>query len=269
MVKRTQDLHKEAKKIIIQYALFRWENAVVLAGVIILTAFFRKPFLWWPVWGWPFLGLLGVGSIFLSSLTNKEKNARLLLLSYQEKFDLNEIKLPELRGEVETALEYQRRVDTYLWQQDNSPIWDRADDTANQIQNWISNVYQLARHLDVYRRDKLMEQELNELPEEIASLKKQRDNEKDGALLAEFGMVLESKEKQLGTLKTLDSRMKKAELQLEHSLSALATVDSQIRLIAAQDVDRGRSDRLSEEIQEQVNRLGDLIDSIQEVYEVS
>jgi uncharacterized protein YoxC len=62
--------------------------------------------------------------------------------------------------------------------------------------------------------------------------------------------------------------MKQAEFQLDHSLSALATVDSQIRLIAAQDLDNSKSENLRADIQEQVNRLNDLIASIEDVYAV-
>ena len=61
--------------------------------------------------------------------------------------------------------------------------------------------------------------------------------------------------------------MKQAELQLEQSLTALATVYSQVQLIDAQDVASGRAERLQADIQEQVNRLSDLVSSLGEVYE--
>jgi hypothetical protein len=149
MAKQNHDMREESKKIIVQYALFRWENAVILASTIILTAFLTKPFSWWPVWGWPLIGLIGMGAIFYSSLTNTETNARILLLAYQDKFDLKKIKLPELREEIRKALEYQRRIESYLSQQDDSPLWGRAQETANQVRHWIDNVFELAQHLDL------------------------------------------------------------------------------------------------------------------------
>jgi len=60
--------------------------------------------------------------------------------------------------------------------------------------------------------------------------------------------------------------MKKAEIQLEQSLAALATVNSQVGLIEAHDADTGRAGRIRTDIQEQVNRLNDLVTSINEVY---
>ena len=263
-----KNIQQEAKNIILQFAVFRWENAVLLAGMILLTAFYPKPFNWWPIWGWPGLGLAGIFAISYSSLKNTQRNARLVLQSFQENFDLREISLPELRDDVEQALEYQRRINKYLAQQNGSPIWERANDTAGQIQNWIENVYKLARHLDNYRADKLIKRELSQLPGEIKKLDQQQKNEKNPVILNEIEQLLESKNKYLETMRVLDSKMKQAELQLENSLSALATVDSQIRLIAAQDVDRSSTERLRNNIQEQINRLGDLIVSITEVYEM-
>lgn len=263
-----QNHDAESRKIIIQYAIFRVENAVILAGAMLLTAFLAHPFDWWPAWGWALLGLLGIGIVFYSSLTNAEQNAQLLLRNFQDRFDLNAIRMEDLRQDVEKALEYQRRIDGYLWQKKDNLLWSRPQDTAGQIRNWIENIYQLALQLYSYRRDILLKEEVRQLPEEIIQLDLQRATERDPAVLKEYVQLLESKEKHLKTLQELDSKMKQAALHLKHSLSALATVDSQIRLIAAQDVDRGGSDRLRADIQEQVSRLSDLITSINEVYEV-
>jgi len=267
MDKRSQNLHEESKRVIIQYALFRWENALIIAGTIILTAFYSKPFPWWPIWGWPLIGMIGVGLIFFSSLRNTETNAELLMKSFQESFDLRKIQLPELREKVTTALKYQRRIDAYVWEQGDSLLWDQAQDTANQIQTWVKNVYQLGCHLDAYRRDTLIHEELGEIPKEVAALESQQRQGIEANLIDDFTQLLESKRNHLETLHTLDAKMKQAALQLDHSISSLATVDSQIRLIAAQDVDNSRSERLRADIQEQVDRLNDLIASIEEVYE--
>jgi len=266
MNRSSQNFHEESKKIIVQYAIFRWENAIILAGAIILTTFYKQPFPWWPSWGWIAVGLVGMGLIFFSSIRNTKNNAQLLLRSYQESFDLKKIRLPELRQDVETAFQYQRRIDEYVWEQNDSVLWDRAQDTANQIRTWIHNVYQLACKIDVYQRDNLIRQELAELPQEIETLERQRKQGLEAQVLDDFNQLLQSKQKHLNTLTSLAAKMKQAEFQLHHSISALATVDSQIRLIAAQDVDSNKSESLRADIQEQVNRLNDLIASIEEVY---
>ncbi|NIS81483.1 MAG: hypothetical protein GTO14_15060 [Anaerolineales bacterium] len=261
------ELPREARAAIMQYAFFRWENAVVIAGTILLTVLVPTPFPWWPRWGWPLLGVLSMAAIVFSSVTNAEFNARMLLKFFQAQFNLRRVQNLELRGEVESALEYQRRIFEKARRGSSSVLWDRAEDTANQLNDWIRNIYRLAIRLDAYQRDALLHQEQSEVPQEIENLRARLGRETSPAVLKQVGEVLESKEKQWQTLKALETRMKQAELSLDQSLTALATVDSQVQLIDAEDVRSGRAERLREDIREQILRLDDLVSSINEVYD--
>jgi len=118
----------------------------------------------------------------------------------------------------------------------------------------------------MYQRDDLLKQEMEELPIEIAELEAERLGGIELQAVEDFNQLLESKNKHLETLHSLAVKMQQAEYQLDHSVSALATVDSQMRLISAQGVDHVSSENLRKDIQEQVNRLDDLIASIDEVY---
>jgi hypothetical protein len=261
------ELPREARAAIVQYAFFRWENAVVVAGTILLSVLVREPFPWWPWWGWPLLGLFGMGAIVISSVTNADFNSRMLLKIFQAQFNLRRIQDTELRAEVESALEYQRRIFDKARRGSSSVLWDRAEDTANQLSDWIRNIYRLAIRLDTFLRDTLLQQEHGEVPQELEALQARRERETNPAVLKQLEEVLESKEKQWETLKALETRMKQAELSLEQSLTALATIDSQVQLIDAEDVRSGRSERLREDIREQILRLDDLVSSINEVYD--
>jgi hypothetical protein len=260
-------LPNQKLSIVIQYALFRWENAVIVAGVILLSWLLPKPFPWWPGWAWSLLGLAGVAVIFFSSLTNMRANMQLLLSEFQGQFDLEQIKTEELRHNVETALEYQRRIEASVRRQNGSPLWDRPEDTADQLNGWIENIYQLALRVDSYRRDSLLKQEQTAVPKEIGALKSRRKREISPAFQQELDRAIETKQKQQDAMLSLDGRMKQAELQLTQSLAALATIDSQVQLIEVQDVDSGKSEHIQADIREQVNRLNDLMLSINEVYD--
>jgi hypothetical protein len=261
------DLHSQARRAILTYAFFRWESAVVLAAAILLTFLLPRPFPWWPVWAWPLMGVLGIGAIIYSSLTDVEANARLLLALFQEQFDLREIRLPELRQEVEAALEYQRHIEQELRRRGPSLLWDRAEDTAGRLNDWIGNIYRLAKRLDAYRQDALLTRQRESVPLEIESLAERMRKESREAVREQLEGALQGKKGQWQVLKELDTRMEQAELQLKQTLAALATVHSQVKLIDAQDVDSGRSRRLREDIQEQIARLNDLLGSINEVYD--
>jgi hypothetical protein len=261
------DLQQRAQGAIIQYAIFRWESAVVLALTLILTFVLRRPFPWWPPFGWPLLGLIGLAMIFYSSLIDADTNARVLLDLFQEQFDARRIQDKALRQQVENGLEYQRRIEMQVRRQRPGLIHDRLEDTANQITDWLSNIYQLALRLDAYRADDLLARERSALPKELDRLAAQRKLEGNARMQAQLDEVIASKGKHWQTLRELDARMQQAALQMEQSLTALATIYSQVQLIDAQGVDSGRAERLQADIREQVDRLNDLVSSINEVYD--
>jgi len=259
-------LQKKAQSAIIQYAIFRWESAVTVAGTILLTALWRHPFPWWPVWGWPLLGLLGLAAIFYSSITDPQTNTRVLRELLLEHFNPRRIRDAALRKSVETALEYQQSIEALVRRQRSGPLRERLEHTADQLGEWVGGIYRLAVQLDLYRADEILARDRSRVPAEIRALSARRQQESDLLVRQELDEVLAGKEKQWQTLQALDARMKQAELQMEQSLTALATIYSQIQLIGTRDFDDSRSTRLQADIQEQINRLDDLVSSIKEVY---
>ena len=261
------DIQKRAQSAVLQYAFFRWESALVIALTIVLFFLLPRPFPWWPRYGWLVLGLCGLAALVYSSLTDAETNAKVLLRLFQEQFDTKRIRDKELRADLETALEYQRRIEVQVRQQDRALLRDRLNETANQITQWIANMYALALRLDSYRRDDLLAKQRGTLPQELKDLNEQRKRTTNPATQAQLDQVIDTKGKQWQALRDLDDRMKQAELQLQESLAALATIYSQVQLVDAQSVESGRAERLQSDIRDQVNRLGDLVDSINEVYD--
>ena len=91
-------MKNKLKFALIQQALLRWENAVLIALAILLTAFLPQPFPFWPVWGWGVLALVGVIAITISSLGEPEvQSAAIDDMLYQE-YNPDEIKTPSIRA---------------------------------------------------------------------------------------------------------------------------------------------------------------------------
>lgn len=260
------ELQQKAQSTLVQFALFRWESAVIIALTIVLTFLLPRPFFWWPRFGWPLLGLTAVALLIYSSLTDAETNAQVLLNVFQEQFNPRAIRDQGLRTKVISALEYQRRIETQIRQQARGAIRDRLENTAAQITDWLANIYQLAIRLDAYNADDLLERERAAVPKEIERLLAQRRTESNPTVQAQLDSVLQSKRDHWQALRDLDARMKQAALQLDQSLTALATIYSQVHLIDAQSIGSGRAERLQADIQEQVARLNDLVASINDVY---
>jgi len=259
------ELQKKAKSHILQNAFLRWENAVVLAGTILLTGLWSRPFPCWPAWGWPLLGLLGLGALVYASLTDTGNNTRILLGIFQERFDSHRIQDNGLRQKVDTAFEYLLRIEFQLQNQPQGILRNRLEDTADQLTDWTDTIYKLVLKLDEYNGDEFLSRGREIVPKEIENLAAQRKCETNPTVRKRLEGLIESKDKQWKTLQALDSRMKQAELQLEQSTAALATVYHQMQLIDTRDVNSSRSGRLESDIQEQINNLNDLIASINEI----
>lgn len=260
------ELQQKAQSTILQYAIFRWESAVVIALTVILFFLLPRPFAWWPRPGWLIVGLAGLVLIVYTSLTDAETNAQVILSLLQEQFDPRAIRDKDLRQSFQNALEYQRRIETQVRKLKPGVMRDRIDATANQITNWVSNIYQLALRIDTYRADTLLKRERELLPREIENLLAQRKLEGSPTVQKQLDDVIKGKGDHWQTLRTLDDRMKQAGLQMEQSLTALATIYSQVQLVDAESIGSGQAERLQADIQEQVARMNDLLASINEVY---
>lgn len=257
----------DVRRALVQYAFMRWESAVIIGGTILLTFFLPQPLPGWPLWGWPVLGTLALAAIVASTLTDARARVKVQQALFRERFDPHKILDPTLREEVEQALAYQRRIREHLARQSAGLLKDRLRDITRQLEDWVRNIYRLAERLDAYRHDALLAEERASVPQQLETLRARLEQEDSPETHAQLSDVIEGKRKHWESLRALDERMEQAELQLEQSNTALATVYSQIQLIDAQDVQSGRSERLRESIDEQVGRLQDLVHTINEVYD--
>ncbi len=263
---KRNELQKEAQSLLLQYAFFRWENAVVIAGSLLLSVLYRRPIPGWPAWGWALLGIIGVGVIVYSSMTDKDANAKILVDLMQQEFNAKEVRDEKLRQDVEKGMEYQRRIEDLIQSQRPGILRDRLEDTAGQLTEWVANIFALAKRLDAYKQDSLLARERSAVPKEVETMEARLKLEGNDAIRKQMGDVLTGKRAQLEALQALHNRMHQAQLQMDQSLTALATVYSQVRLVDAQDIASGQTERLRADIQEQVNRLNDLVASINDVY---
>ena len=82
-------IEKQARADAIQYAFFRWENAVVIGGTMLLMFFLPAPVPGWPKWAWPALGLLAVVLIVISSLTDTKASTKVKQNVLNAQYDLH------------------------------------------------------------------------------------------------------------------------------------------------------------------------------------
>jgi len=259
-----ENLRKRATRAIIENAIFDWKSGVVIALTILFTAFS-------PVnegWRWYYLigGIVMWAALFVSILTDPVANAKGVADLLRHDFDPKALQAGPAREPIEKALEYRQRIAEQIARTREGVLRDHLRGTADQIDDWIANLYQLAQRLDTYESNDVIRQDLQDAPKALQVLQTRLKNEDDLSVQEQIRQNIQAKQQQLTSLKNLENMMEKAALQMESTTTALGTVYSQLLLIGVKDIDSGRAQRLREDITEQVTSLHDLVSSVDQVY---
>ncbi len=266
-----ESLEKRARRAILERAVFRVENALLLAGSILLAFFLPNPLPnllpWWGAWTWLLLGLLGVGAVVWSTLKDEKEAAKAVEELFRTEYNVNGLRDKALREKLKRAEEYHAQINQALENQTDGILKERMQRTTDQIYDWIANMVLLARRVDAYHNDPIIDGDREELKQSIPRLRARLAQETNDATREQLETTLADRQRQQANIVELDNRMKRADLQLDSSLAALGTVYSQLLLVGTKEVDSGRAERLQADIAEEVTSLQDVVDSINEVYD--
>lgn len=260
------EIEQEAGKSLLKNAIFRLESALMVGGAILASVFMPNIISWIPWWAWSVVGVFGEAAVIWSSLTDKAEQQKVIESLFREKYSTAGFHDRELSAKLKEAEQYRQRIQSVVDQQRSGVLRDRMKSTTAQVYDWIANMVALARRLDTFRTDPVIKRDLDTVPKEIKQLEARMNLESNLRVREQIAATLESSRQQNAALQELKSRMQRADLQLDHSLSALGTVYSQLLLIGSKDVDSDRAERLQEDIHGQVLALQDLVDSLNEVY---
>lgn len=267
--KKEETLRDRVQKALIKEAIVRPESALVISISLLLAVFAPQVgFLEFiPFWLWLLGGVAAEGALIYSSWSDPEFGRKVAAKELQHEFHPEKLSDRRLQQRVNEALDYRSRIEKAILEQDDSLIRDELSETADQIDDWIEHIYNLAKRIDRYLQEReVLERDRKRTSARIVELQRSYANEENPKLKTQISATLESKERQLATLDKLDDTIKRAELQLERSHSLLATIYSQTMLVDAKDIDSGRSRRLRQEIGDEVDELQDMLVAMDEVY---
>ena len=248
----------------VQHAVLRWETLVTILLTAILFLFFKDPFPWWQDWFWLVGGAIAEGALIYSTLTDPEAADEALSREFEHKYDLSEISNQKSRQQLRSALEYRRSMLT-LVKRHQGALRTNLRQTVSDVNDWIDHMYRLAEHIDAFEGNKLVERDMRTVPQRIERVKVRLERETDEAIKREYERQLEQLEQQFTNLEATVNSVKRAEIQLESTLSSLGTVYAQLSLLGTKEVDSGRAQRLRLEIQDEVAGLQDTIEAMDEV----
>lgn len=264
------EIRGKSSSAFLQYAFFRVENAIVVAGTILLIAFLPEPFAqlsWWKEWTWLVLGATALAAIVYSSLTDPETSAKVLRQLLCERLELDKIEESTLRERVEALSRYVRAAETDLYRGASSPNRSGLNEAVGLMYEWVAQGALFARYVDTYRRDYRLEERRAELPSLIETLVARLKYEKRPDIIDRLNGEMEVLGKDWQNLELLEAQMQQAESQLSRTLTALARAASETQVIAAE---RGAApdhlDNLKADIQRHLGQTTDLVTQIAQLY---
>lgn len=270
MSKARKVLEERTQKAIWQESFIRWESGVLLALTALLTTFSAvgTPILEIiPFWGWLLGGVLAEAGLVYSSVLDPEFGRRVIAKMLKNEFKPERLKDKKLQKQMNEALDYRSRIEKGIRERSDSVLKDELMETADQIDDWLENIYDLARRIDRYQQEQeILHRDHVRAESRVTQLKADFAKAKNPAIKEQIQTTLASLQQQLQTLETLEGTIQRARLQLENSLTHLGTIYSQTMLVDVKDIDRGSARRLRLEIADEVTELNDLLLSMDEVY---
>lgn len=258
-------VRERATGAVLRSAVLSWQTILTL--VVTLILFFGvqiNNIPGWQQWFWLVLGGLAEGGFILSNLSDPEATSRAIAREFTEKFDIGQIKSSVSRQRLKSALEYRQNMEMLAKRQQGA-MRVNLEQTVADINDWIKHMYDLALHIDAFEDNELVERDRKMVPQQIRQTETRLNIERDPAVRQDLEEQLGRLKQQLANLEQTANSVKRAEIQLESTLSSLGTIYAQMALLGTKEVDSSRAQRLRLEIQDEVAGLQDTLAAMDEV----
>lgn len=215
------------------------------------------------------LGVLLTPLFIYRGITNEANHAKAVeeMLRPKVQFNPDLIQDRTLRAKVDEALKYWELIETTVTKSSQGSMRDRFERTINEVTHWLQAVYDLAARVDKFQLNQVVKEDLQRVPTDIRTLEQKLNREDSAEVKQQLQRTIADKRRQLQTLQSLEDSMEKASYQLDSTISALGTIYSQLLLVGSKDEGGNRVNRLQDEISDQVQRLEDLSEAMDEVYQ--
>ncbi len=171
---------------------------------------------------------------------------------------------PTTQAHLDKAHTYQEQIEAYIQATADPHSQARLQDLSNQISEWTEAIEVMARRIDNFQQNSVINQDLKSVPQAIEKLETQLESETKAPIRTELERTLVNRKNQLAALQHLDNTMQQAEIKMESTLAALGTIYSQ--LLTSQSADHVADySRISADVNEEVQLLQDHLEALEEV----
>lgn len=179
-------------------------------------------------------------------------------------FSPPELASDSLQAHLLKARAYQQQIDELIKGNTNRAFQPHLQDMARQVDDWVKAIEALVKRVDQFQRNDIIRHDLESVPRFIEKLEARLATETDPATRADLQRTLENRQTQLAALTHLQRTMKRAEIKIERTLSALGTLYPQI--LTGQSTNHVADySRITSEVSEEVRTLKDHLEALEEV----
>lgn len=260
-------LEERALGAMLSSAFFTWPSAVLIGLFMVLFLLgIKMPLLgFWQNWMWLITGVLAEAAYLYATITDPQASNAAVSRMLSEKYDPRSVRNNNAREQLLRALEYKKQIDLFVNAQSGALRVQLAA-TASEINDWVGRIYSLAKHIDMFETNTIINRDRMNVPTEIANLKRRLGAENDSAVKGEIQEAIRIRTNLLNQLDSIGNTAKRAELQMENTIAQLGTVYAQMQLIDAKDLDSGRAQRLQTDIREEIAQLSDTLSALDDMY---
>lgn len=164
------------------------------------------------------------------------------------------------------AAEYHRRIDDLIREKRRVVYAGLLAPITEKLGTWEQQINRLIGRLRAFDADAVLQRDLREVPAHLARLEGQADAEQDPQVRLQMLETLAGLRVHQAQLDALVSLMRKTRLQLDQTLSAMGTIYSQLQMLEALGSDSARARQITQDVEEQVSGLSDLLAAMADVY---
>jgi hypothetical protein len=251
---------------VLQSAVMRWETLVTLG--VTAALFVAVPELpaipFWQPWFWLVLGGGAQVAFIASALTDEDAAREAINREFEAKFDLRRIKSPISRQHLQSAMEYRAKMGETA-NMSKGALRTSLYQTVAEVGAWINQMYELALHIDSFSDNELLERDRKAVPQQLRAAEQRLALEADPNVKADLQKQIDNLRLQQSNLERAINSAKRAEIQLQTTLTSLGTIYTQMSVLGTKEVDSARAQRLREDIKDEVHGLQDTIEAMEEV----
>ncbi len=251
-------------RVMLTSAFFSWQSAVIIAFSIIAFAFGIAPLAGWQPFFWLIFGAVGVAMFIAATVTDSGAQQRIIQMLLTEQFNPQTIKNDMARKNVIKALDYYAEIQNLATQRSGAGRM-QYQNILHELDDLIGMAYDLGKRIDEFEDDRIINRDRMQARRDLETLKNRLKAEKNEAVQEEIRRAIQFKEIQLENLASVESNVKRADIQMDNVLTQLGAIYAQMKNIGSKSLDSGSSKRLQNEIHDMVMGLQDTIQAIDEI----